>query len=296
MKKRIRLAFSLIELSIVIVVIGILVLGITKGSRMVYEAKLKSARALTAGSPVASISDLSLWLETTLSTSVTNASGSTNVSDGDSISSWNDYNPQSVSKINPAQSTPANRPTYLLNGINGLPTMYFDGNAFYLRSTNGPIPLRDSTYSFVVVLKTMASTSSSWQQVVYQGAYCNGATLGAVASITLNPSGGAAPGLATCMNDYYPVSYKLNASYIDIAVVNGQSVKFYSNSNTATTSTLASTNVGPTTSDLDIANTLGSQFFKGYISEIIVFSKALSTAEVASVNEYLSRKYGIRVN
>ena len=65
MKNHSKLAFSLIELSVVILIIGILVLGVTQGSRMMYEAKLKSAISLTQSSPVISMENLVLWLEPT---------------------------------------------------------------------------------------------------------------------------------------------------------------------------------------------------------------------------------------
>lgn len=47
-------AFSLIELSIVVLVIGILIAGFIQGSKLVSKAALNSARTLTESSPVAS--------------------------------------------------------------------------------------------------------------------------------------------------------------------------------------------------------------------------------------------------
>ena len=58
-------AFSLIELSIVILVISLLVVGVTKGSRLMSEAKLKSAQALTSSSPVNAMTGVVLWLDAT---------------------------------------------------------------------------------------------------------------------------------------------------------------------------------------------------------------------------------------
>ena len=63
MKK--KQAFSLIELSIVILIIGILVAGVTQSSRLVNQFRINSLRQLVVNSPVNSIKDLSLWLETT---------------------------------------------------------------------------------------------------------------------------------------------------------------------------------------------------------------------------------------
>lgn len=37
-------------------------------------------------------------------------------------------------------------------------------------------------------------------------------------------------------------------------------------------------------------------FFDGYVSEVIVFDRALNNAEIVSVQNYLSAKYGIGMN
>lgn len=48
-------AFSLIELSIVILIVGILIAGVTQSSRMVGKSRIKTAKTLTQSSPVGSI-------------------------------------------------------------------------------------------------------------------------------------------------------------------------------------------------------------------------------------------------
>jgi len=44
--------FSLIELSIVILIIGILVSGVTQSSRLIRQIRIQSARNLTVNSPI----------------------------------------------------------------------------------------------------------------------------------------------------------------------------------------------------------------------------------------------------
>ena len=58
-------AFSLIEISVVIVIIGILIAGISSGIDMFQDYRLTSARNLTKNAPISRIPDLKLWLETT---------------------------------------------------------------------------------------------------------------------------------------------------------------------------------------------------------------------------------------
>ncbi len=62
-------AFSLIELSIVILVIGILIAGVVQGTSMVKKSQLVIARNLTKNSPVSRIKDLAAWYETSLESS-----------------------------------------------------------------------------------------------------------------------------------------------------------------------------------------------------------------------------------
>lgn len=59
-------AFSLIELSIVILIIGILVAGVTQSSRLVRQIKLYSAQSITRSSDINSIGEMVFWAETTL--------------------------------------------------------------------------------------------------------------------------------------------------------------------------------------------------------------------------------------
>jgi len=158
MTKKIKLGFSLIELSIVILVIGILVIGITKGSRIISEARLKSARSLTVSSPVASTSGLFLWLD-----SVSEKSFDTTIAEGDLISNWYDINPQSTSKINFAKSG-SERPTYRSSSMNGLPSVEF-GGAHNITSASSSFPYNN--YSIFIVSKTTNLTTNNTFLVTY---------------------------------------------------------------------------------------------------------------------------------
>lgn len=52
MKKNTTKAFSLVELSIVVLVIGILIAGITQATSMVRKYQLQTAKNITINSPV----------------------------------------------------------------------------------------------------------------------------------------------------------------------------------------------------------------------------------------------------
>ena len=105
-KKSFKTAFSLVELSIVVLIIGILIAGISQSSRLVRAMKLSTARSLTRSSDVNSIRNLTAWFDATAegvfstfcSSSDTNANSST-----DLTSTTRSYNAAN----NPAGSTPS---------------------------------------------------------------------------------------------------------------------------------------------------------------------------------------------
>ena len=63
MKHSTKKAFSLIEISIVILIIGLLIAGISKATDMLSDSKLKSARSISRGSIIPRLSNLVLWLD-----------------------------------------------------------------------------------------------------------------------------------------------------------------------------------------------------------------------------------------
>lgn len=64
MKLSLKKAFSLVEISIVILIVGILIAGVSKAIDLVMDSKLNSARSITKGSQILRIPNVALWLET----------------------------------------------------------------------------------------------------------------------------------------------------------------------------------------------------------------------------------------
>ncbi|MFT5703496.1 MAG: prepilin-type N-terminal cleavage/methylation domain-containing protein, partial [Rickettsiales bacterium] len=118
-----KFGFSLIELSIVILMIGILIGGVTKGIAILDKSKISSAISLTTISPVARIPNLVAWYETTLPSSFfsnTLFDGSNLVRNPATGSHWNDNSPEKNNNINTA---PTGALTYIEFGINNLPAV-----------------------------------------------------------------------------------------------------------------------------------------------------------------------------
>ncbi|MFM7620600.1 MAG: LamG-like jellyroll fold domain-containing protein [Alphaproteobacteria bacterium] len=292
-------AFSLIEISIVILIIGILLVGVTQSSRLVNQIKISSAQSITRSSEVSSISDIVFWAETTLDGALTNVNGSFQFEDGNSISSWNDINIRSNPKINVLQSNTSFQPTFKQNGINGLPSVSFNGtNQIFISTTIAPLPANDKNYSLVLVWRANSVSVAAGQMLMSQTGNPVNNNEGGSMFITASST----YGFAGIGNDAFPTSVSPNINYISIITVNNtlatNNISLYTNSNTATNST--STN--PSTLQLASARfSIGGradslQFFGGLISEAIVFDRTLRSDEVRAINNYLGKKYSIKIS
>ncbi len=297
-------AFSLIELSIVILIIGILIAGVTQSSRLISEFKISSARTLTQSSPVSSIKGLTLWLETSMENSLTSTTNEFNPENDDKISSWNDRNPQTVSKINLTQSTDASRPSYTEDGINNLPSLTFDGSNDILFTTTTPIAASSRNYSLIVVWRRVTDNGGN---IIIEQKPLSASTINRHAAVWVDVNDNlrfTAMSNDTAVSDFGTMS--LNNNYITIMNVNlndGDGViSCYNNSNTkaqADTATPGSMNlanglfsVGARATDTSTYGLLTNAL----ISEVIVFDRTLKQEEVESINAYLAKKYKITLN
>lgn len=308
MTKKHPSAFSLIELSIVILVIGLLIGGMTQSSRLIYGFKVRTGQTLTQSSGVNSIPGITTWLETTADGNITSSTNGSEPNDGDKISLWRDSNPQTNPRVDLAQSTDDNRPTYLAIGINGMPSLNFDGSDDFLaNSTTLPIAASDDTYTIVAVWKYANSASSAARMVVSQG----GDTTDSHSLGSIQVKADDYLGFYGNDNNFYLSStISKGTPYITILKVNNDvsnNITIYQNSNTAVTGTTGGGgDLGAGTySDLAIMTTqfvIGAHSvsntmpFAGLVSEIIVFDRALKYSEITDINSYLSKKYNIILN
>ena len=79
-------AFSLLEISAVILIIGIFVAGVMGGNILVAKSRLAAAQTLTTSSPINGIKDSALWLETSVDSSFVDGETTNN----NSITTWYD--------------------------------------------------------------------------------------------------------------------------------------------------------------------------------------------------------------
>jgi type II secretory pathway pseudopilin PulG len=290
MRKKSKSAFSIIEISIVLLIIGTIVLTITSSQLLIDKARLKTARSLTQNSPVNAIGGAVLWLEPTLEKAFQNSNDSYLVEDGDSIENWYDTNPGGVN-FTATEST--DMPTYKTKGIGGLPTLFFDANSGGTSGDLLTVSYEDifntDTFTLFVVTQALEKTSN-WGMVVSSRDTYFGYNLykdnsnaewefwtGNSSSWDATKSGN--------LNFNKPTMFTLYRSSIDSTLYLDGSLQ-----NTSSVSYAVNPSKNFVIGRESSTSTL---FYDGYVSEIIYFDRALSSTERTSVENYLSKKYKI---
>jgi prepilin-type N-terminal cleavage/methylation domain-containing protein len=284
-------AFSLIEISIVVLIIGILVAGVTQSARLLSQAKISTAKTLTQSSPVSSVKNLVLWVESTSDVSF----DSTETDDAVTITNWYDINPQNSLKNS---FTATAKPAYTLNGINGLPAIKFNGTSTIMTSSNFSNIITGSVTVFAVV-KLPASVAA--QPLI-------GKRVGSSANFQFG-TGTSAAGWQFCDNtcpNYAAGSnaaVSANRAYVASVVYTGTStagtststgISFFQNGALANATT--ETTTSPSTSvagSLALGGDGVGGFFGGHIGEVIIFDRAIKKEERQAIEGYLGKKWGI---
>jgi type II secretory pathway pseudopilin PulG len=286
-----KLAFSLIEISMVILIIGIMIAGISQGIDLYQDARLSTARTLTKNSRVNRIPDLELWLETSLDESFIPSEKIHNAN----ISTWLDINNQSNFKKSVSQSTTAQKPKYILQAFdNSLPAVQFDGS-------NDNFPF-NSTYmnggNFTIFV--VEQRRSNGIHIYFIGGGSGVFHLGYSGSSTIRV-GQYGVGDANFF-DYTVNNFKTSEIIPRIHTfilsstngkkywVNGGTTPDKSSNNLSTLSNFSGY-IGVT--EYSAAT---PHYFNGDIGEIIIFSRELTDKERIDVEKYLSKKFNISLS
>lgn len=281
-------AFSLIELSIVILIIGILIAGVTQSSRMINEYKLTNARNLTQSSPVSSVPDLILWLESTSEKSFASAEQQES---GQTISTWYDINPQSISPSNLTQSTPGSRPTYTTNLINSLPAISFDGvDDQMLSASISSIEFSPKNTVTLFMVANIKSAGTVLFKYEFDGDNRLGIEITGASYLRFDfPSGGAGTlaGSTSIANQNIIMTAHSNKTNQTI-FVNGSSYATQANTLSFATTFSAQIILGASNGD--------ALFTQADIGEVILFNRALKIEERQAIEAYLSKKWGIKLS
>jgi prepilin-type N-terminal cleavage/methylation domain-containing protein len=294
-------AFSLIEISVAIVIIGILIAGVSQGFDLYQDTKLATARSLTLNSRVGRISNLVSWFEPTrenvFSSGTTSFQNIQKVQENQKINRWRDSNPNSINKYDATQTIDANQPKIIIDKDSSLPVVRFDGSPRYLALPNGTVPYGDSEYTVFLISKY---DSNCFERcgVLGSGTYgfnnktnCFRYTVSARNFYNywwyvdiVSPNNSISP------NKFQIFAIDYNKSKRNI-FINGTNVASMVSSNRDST---------------ELNNTIGltcltgcpggQEFLNGSIAEIIIYDRALLDSERKSIEEYLSKKWSIKIN
>jgi prepilin-type N-terminal cleavage/methylation domain-containing protein len=280
-------AFSLLELSIVILIIGLLIAGVVATKSMVTKSRLTTAQTLTKTSPVNEIPNLYLWLETSLTESFREEE----IEDGASISTWHDINPQAVNQATLQQLNSNNQPKFYGEVFNGaIPAIRFDGTDDFINFDG--TPLVNSSYTIFVVEQRRSGGSG------------------------FNPIIGGSDGmqnanLALCYNDDANIlqshfandltfsvdGYTIPIPRIHTLMFNSTSGKnYWMNGGNDSDATAPSQTETLVSYDGSALGKFLNNYFNGDLAEVIIFTRSLKTEEKLLVENYLNKKYNIDLN
>lgn len=163
-----KTAFSLIEISVIILILGVVIAGISKSSIIYGKYLTTIAKNKTQNSPVSSIEGLVMWFEAATDRSFDEAS----MQDYDSLSSgeqnslagiglvknWYDISDNDGTRQELTNSNNLTSPKYKTNCINSLPCVYFDGIDDLL--TFSDLPLSGTEFTIFIVEKSNSNSDS----------------------------------------------------------------------------------------------------------------------------------------
>jgi hypothetical protein len=285
MKKFHKKAFSLVELSVILLIISVVLLGVVKGNYLLSKSRLSNAQTLTQNSGILDIPDLVLWLETSLESSFVKSEAQ----DATNISTW--YNNQNISpKNNASQSTLANQPKFYENAFNSaIPAVRFDGNNDFLNFDGSN--LSNTNYTIFVVEQRRSNKSSNY--------FIGGTATSTNSNLFVGYSSNAAITFSQYGNS---INYNNIPSYdtpisrihvVSLSSVSGIGKRYWLNG------ILVASDIYQNQILSFAGAALGrytANYFNGDIGEVIIFTRSLTTNERRSIENYLGKKYNIKVS
>ncbi len=277
-----RRAFSLLEISAVILIIGILVAGVMGGNILIAKSRLVAAVTLTSSSPISGIKDSALWLETAVDSSFPENQTTNN----NSITTWYDARKSAANKV--TITAAGSGPVYS-NTINYIHAVKFDASSSsnHLQIADASF-LNNTDYTIVILEKRQSNSANNY----FFGE---------------SPTGTA--------NQKLALGYSLDGAVIHAQGTNSytSNVSSYANSTdkpkiftfvsdsangkkTYINGLLAAQSVDTTQlSGLGLNFPIGKGY-TGEIGEIAIFTRPLKAEERKSVEDYMAKKFSMKIN
>ncbi len=291
-------AFSLIELSIVILIVGIIIAGVTQSSSLVSKMKINSARTQTNSSPVSSIKDLAIWLETTSERSLVNQNNSFNVQDGDTIRTWQNISSTSIVTTAVEQTNSANRPDYVSSAINGLPAIRFGGTKF-LAMNNNFCTRNFTIFALIDIGVTTTNGPFDGWQVLFAdatgGANDSVPIVVAGSTVLMSSYTGSVDSVLYAGNSKVVTNDSPHIVTVSRNMQTGRRDIWVDGANNANDLNGGIGRVLNANMNMWIGRAANNSNYPGLIGEIIIFDRVLTTEERQSVEQYLQKKWGVLI-
>lgn len=291
MKKYNKSAFSLVEISIILLIIG-LIAAVISGQTILQNAKLSNAATLTQTSGIDKIPDLLAWYET----SVDDSFKPDENANGINIGIWYNRNLKQEIRNDATQTSLSSQPLFTEKVfLNAIPALRFDGtNDFF--SIDGSLLIGNSYTVFVVEQRRSSAVPSP-----FLGAIGNTSNQ----NLFLGYSSDTAIGYSQFEHDsavtFTVAAYSTPTPTIHSFMLNNVAgMRYWRNgatnvtaSNAATASLSALSQLGIGRFSQDNGSTVS--YYNGDIAEIIIFKRSLKTDEKRAVEYYLGKKYAITI-
>lgn len=231
-------------------------------------------RLISFGNGLSIRQGLTLWLDASDTSTITDSSGS--------VSVWAD---KSGNDIDATQGTGSAQPTTGVQTANGKNVLVFDGTNDYMDIGSGiyGLPNDDNTIFIVSRLNaagiqervmSMGVSGSSRQTVGYTGA-------------------GDAFFVNNSVFDQVIAGATIGQFNVLTCFKNGTTQSISINGGTAVTDTAGTNTAGVNQARIGTNPAVNADFLDGAVGEIIAYNRVLSASEISLVNSYLINKWGI---
>lgn len=292
MNKKFNKAFSLIEISIVILIVGILISGVSLGVDLYQDFKVTTAKSLTQNSRVSRINGLVLWLESSQKSSFE----PNNITNGTAITKWKNIapnlNPNDRARFDAVKTDiSVSGPIYRENAINSLAGLEF------VNSENRCLQVAsgfdgDGKYSSVFFVFKASNNWSNSLEYRMISRWPNGSAFYEIRNGGTPFSNNA--GWETFSYNSQSLSPVKNKLYnFNLIIDRSSNIKFYLNKKSL--GTIANSWTGTySASDLYVGckGGNGALFPDASYLELIIYDRALSENERIDVENYLTQKWG----
>jgi hypothetical protein len=282
-KTGLKTAFSIMELSVVIAIISIIIGAITVNKYLIKTASFSSLRSLSVTSPVYNLKDNSFWLDVSAADIFNSVPSS-----GDKVSSIFDVNPNLETNVQLIQNSTSNQPEFIIDTIDNLPALRFDGNDKLVSSSQiiGFDLFKPSQFTIFLVQKYYSPNHIakvlSWDDNFGSEINIEAADSSGYINFKFGGSEISAP-TSNFTNNWQIITIK--QSMDNIATISVNSIDANSDSLTPASSMISQS------SFLEIGSGLN-----GEIREIIIFKKELSDENISDIEKYLANKWQINID